>query len=126
MSSLGPHQPIPAPELPTPEFDARLSGPREFDGSKLVSKEEWLEAQKHDPYLQKIEMYRDQDRAYICELYKQLYALMKPVYETRRKIKGARKRIDARVRQHKHFAKLLRKRLAWEKMKALRKEIGLS
>ena len=115
----------PAPEAPSPEFDAKIRGPREFDGSKLVSKEEWEIGQKNDEYLQKILDYREQDRAYIIALYRELEQLMKPVRKVRSRIKTARNRIDARTRQYKHFAKLLRKRMATEKMKQLRKAIGI-
>jgi hypothetical protein len=113
------------PDLPSHEFSAHLNREKEFTGSYLVSKEEWLEACKHDPFLLKIEDYIQQDKAFIANCFTELKQLMKPVLLMRNRVKNMRNRIASRKRQYKHFAKLLRKRMAREKMIALRKETNL-
>lgn len=99
---------------------------REFNGAFLISKEEIAAAAKEDAYLLKILDYIEQDRAYIMQLKHEVSEAMSPIRKLRTRIQMVRQRIEARKRQHKYFALQLRKRMAWEKIKQIRKEANIN
>lgn len=116
----------PAPHPTRPEFTALIRGEREFDGSRLISKEEWEVACSQDEYLCKILEYIQQDKGLIAHLTHEIAELYKPIRVKRGKRQKLLLRIANRRKQYHHFAKMLRKKMAWEKLKEIRKDIGLT
>lgn len=116
--------PVKAEETPA-EYGGRLTpAKRQFNGSYLISKEEWKETAKFDPYLLQIVDFIEQDRAYVAQVRHEMTVQMRVIKTLRARIVAARARVDARKRQYKYFEKQLRKRMAMEKIAKLRKEMG--
>lgn len=98
---------------------------KEFTGALLVSEEELTAAAETDPFLLKLRDYVAHDEAYLANLKEELREAQK----TAKRLKAYEQRIVVRLksrqREIKHFTKLLRKRLAWQKIKETREQIGL-
>lgn len=117
--------PKPAPPPPT-EYIGRITPPKqEFTGAYLIPKEEWKLAAESDTYLLQIKDFIAQDVAYIAQVQHEISELMRTVRGLRARVYSGRKRMHARQRQYKHFEKILRRRMAIEKMKKMRKEMGV-
>lgn len=116
----------PEPPLPdVPDINGR-NGERQFNGAKLISPEEMERAIEDNTYIQQVDDFIQQDKAYILKLQRDIQEAMHPVRKIRRMIARMRERIYNRGKQRKHLIKRLRVKLAYEKIAKLRKELGIN
>lgn len=113
------------PEKPCKDRDRPTPPPGGNWNPSQVSEEELIEAAKSEKYLLLLADMIDKDKAYLAEVHKWRRKELQPIItQTRHAILAAHRRIAARKRQIVHHKKMLKKRLAWEKIKKLREEIN--
>jgi hypothetical protein len=97
----------------------------EYTGAYLISKEELKKAAANDPYLLQILEHIEQDNGFIAALKGEIAEHMRTIRGIRQRMNHARARILSRRKQYDHFLKLLRKRMAFEKIRETRKQLDL-
>ncbi len=93
---------------------------------KNISPEELIAAEKAEASIQKVLADIETDKAYLKEMRRYLrYQIQPLVRKARSAILRGHQRIAGRNRQLKHMRKVLKKRLAMQRIQAIRKELNL-